>query len=107
MRFSHLATKSGSESDLSVGARKASYAGIHTFMSDSCDNIAQKKPLDLQKLLEVWQKLSATKSLLVRSHKYKLKVYQDTFLGEELLQWLYESEGMTERQSAIDLAQGI
>ena len=47
-RFSQLATRSGSDSNLStsnsgVERRKTSYAGFvpHSFMSESCDNISE------------------------------------------------------------------
>ena len=52
------------------------------------------QPLELQKLVKIWQKMSTTHPIPTRSHKYKLKVYQETFLGEDLIQWLFENEGM-------------
>ncbi len=36
-----------------------------------------------------------------------MKVYADTFLGEELLTWLFEHEGITDRKVATDLAQAL
>ena len=57
--------------------------------------------------MNIWQKLSTTHSIPLRSHKYKLKVYPDTFLGEDLIQWLLENEGVGDRQSAVDLAQAL
>ena len=63
--------------------------------------------LQRSRLLNIWQKLSTTHSIPLRSHKYKLKVYPDTFLGEDLIQWLFENEGMVDRQGAVDLAQAL
>lgn len=41
-------------------------------------------------------------------HKYKGKLFPDTFLGEELIIWLYENQEMTNmRKEAIDLAQAL
>ena len=36
--------------------------------------------------------MSTTHPIPTRSHKYKLKVYPETFLGEDLIQWLFDNE---------------
>ena len=138
-RFSHLSTKSGSESNLASSyvhpksplrsdggsSRKSSYAGIglagtghKTFMSESCDNINETASAaasnssttslaDFQRLLIIWHKLTSISPLPTRSHKFKMKVYSDTFLGEELIAWLYEQEALTVRSQAVAFAQAL
>ena len=140
-RFSHLSTKSGSDTNLASGSgkqsnvaegayeiqnesitgaqhrgslsisRKSSYAGQipKTFMSESCDNINEASPLliNFQRLFVIWHKLTSISTLPTRSHKYKMRVYPDTFLGEELIAWLYENEGLTQRKEAVDCAQAL
>ena len=124
-RFSQLVTKSGSDSDLtkdptltnvpvSTGiarseSRKSSYAGVvpNIFMSESFDNISDLGPLELQKLVNIWQKMSTSHPIPTRSHKYKMKVYPETFNGEDLIHWLHENEGIVNRQNAEELAQAL
>ena len=92
-------------------SRKSSYAGQipKTFMSESCDNINEASPLliNFQRLFIIWHKLTSISPLPTRSHKYKMRVYSDTFLGEELIAWMYENEGLTQRKEAVDCAQAL
>ena len=113
LRFSQLATKSGSESDLSKNTeaqRRSSYAGYLTnafMISESCDNInvvETSQHVDMQKLLVIWQKLSDHAfKIQTGTHKYKMKSYVDVFIGEELITWIYENEAITNRKDAVDL----
>ena len=109
-------------------SRKSSYAGIglaspaghKTFMSESCDNINETGSAtannsstpttslaDFQRLLIIWHKLTSISPLPTGSHKFKMKVYSETFLGEELIAWLYEQEGLTVRSQAVTIAQAL
>ena len=36
-----------------------------------------------------------------------MRVYPQTFLGEELIAWMYENEGFTLRKEAVDCAQAL
>ena len=129
LRFSQLSTKSGSDTNLASRSplqnrsRKSSYAsqigsvgpsggaiGHKTFMSESCDNLnvsAMSSLADFQRLLIIWHKLTSISPLPTRSHKYKMKVYPNTFLGEELIAWLYDQESLTIRGQAVNIAQAL
>ena len=116
-RYSSLATRSGSDSDLSKNIeyrRRSSYAGYQThnafLTSESCDNLnlEPSQHVDMQRLVSIWQKLSDPVFKIQSGvHRYKMKSYVDSFLGDELILWLYDYEMVNLRKDAIDLAQAL
>ena len=116
-RYSSLATRSGSDSDLSRNIeyrRRSSYAGYQTnnafLTSESCDNLnlEPSQHVDMQRLVSIWQKLSdPVLKIQTGHHRYKMKSYVDSFLGDELIIWLYDYELVNLRKDAIDLAQAL
>ncbi len=127
-RYSQLATKSGSENDLTASTqtlmssslpRKVSFAGVlpNSFMtqSESSDSISKylskasrqenEAEDEFTRLVAVWHKLSTTANLGL--HRYKMRSYADTILGEELIVWIYDNQGAKKREEAVRLAQSL